>query len=137
MKRAEEWLELRNKKETEWLEFDKKVKGQWQLIESNVDKFNLGRNSKYIDIVNVGELYKENERKLIDLGYKILVTKNGTRLYFDNQGYSDYLKSNMDSDKKMDLKNNLNNKVEDKKKDESIKTFATYDDFLRFITNSL
>lgn len=133
MKRAEEWIELRNKKETEWLEFDKKVKGQWQLIESNVDKFNPGRNSKFIDIGNIGELYKENERKLIDLGYKLLVTKSGTRLYFDNQGYNDYFKSNMDSDKKMDLKNNLNNKVEDKKKDETSKTFETYDDFLRFI----
>ena len=98
MKSAEEFKKQRNKKYNDWIEFDEKVKGQWKLIESIVDKsFNsLGHSQKYIDISNVGDLYKENERKLISEPnyFKITKDKNGIRLYFDEKDYNDYLNNN-------------------------------------------
>ena len=113
MKTANEYLELRNKKMEEWLKFDEQVKGQWSLIETNADKYNLGRNSKYIDIGNVGELYKANINRLVKLGYKIVVTKNGTRLYFDETDYNDYVNSNKNSIKdSKEQSNKLKSKIE-------------------------
>ena len=130
MKTANEYLELRNKKMEEWLKFDEQVKGQWSLIETNADKYNLGRNSKYIDIGNVGELYKANINRLVKLGYKIVVTKNGTRLYFDEKDYNDYVNSN----KKSNLKKDTDEQVKEDKKVEVNKN-NTDDNFkLKFST---
>ena len=98
MKTANEFKELRDKKYNDWINFDKKVKGQWSLIETIIDRgFNsLGHSQKYIDITNVGELYKENEKKLISEPNCFYITKdkNGTRLYFDKKDYNDYVDSN-------------------------------------------
>ena len=98
MKTANEFKELRDKKYNDWINFDKKVKGQWQLLETIIDRgFNsLGHSQKYIDITNVGELYKENEKKLISEPncYYISKDKNGTRFYFDEKDYNHYVNSN-------------------------------------------
>ena len=132
MKTANEYLELRNKKMEEWLKFDEQVKGQWSLIETNADKYNLGRNSKYIDIGNVVELYNANINRLVKLGYKIVVTKNGTRLYFDEKDYNDYVNSN----KKSNLKKDTDEQVKEDKEVETNKNntddnfkliFSTFD----------
>ena len=86
MKSAEEFKKQRNKKYNDWIEFDEKVKGQWKLIESIVDKsFNsLGHSQKYIDISNVGDLYKENERKLISEPNYFKITKDNSFFSFLN-----------------------------------------------------
>ena len=117
MKTANEFKELRDKKYNDWINFDKKVKGQWSLLETIVNKgfSSLGHSQKYIDITNVGELYKENEKKLISEPNCFYITKdkNGTRLYFDSKDYNDYVNSNKNSIK--DLKeqsNELKSKIE-------------------------
>ena len=98
MKTANEFKELRDKKYNDWINFDKKVKGQWSLLETIVNKgfSSLGHSQKYIDISNVGDLYKENEIKLISEPnyFKITKDKNGTRLYFDEKDYNDYVNGN-------------------------------------------
>ena len=157
MKSAEEFKKQRNKKYNDWIEFDEKVKGQWKLIESIVDKsFNsLGHSQKYIDISNVGDLYKENERKLISEPnyFKITKDKNGTRLYFDEKDYNDYVNSNkkvkeaindcnkrynkalnnnVDSDKKSDLKKDTDEQVKEDKKVETLK-FNTWGEWLDYL----
>ena len=132
MKSAEEFKKQRNKKYNDWIEFDEKVKGQWKLIESIVDKsFNsLGHSQKYIDISNVGDLYKENERKLISEPnyFKITQDDNGTRLYFDEKDYNDYVNSN----KKSDLKKDTNEQVRDNRKGEALK-FNTIGEWLDYL----
>lgn len=128
MKSASEMLKLRDEKYKNWLEVENKIKGQWDLIESRVSSYNMGHSSKYISVGNIGELYKENERKLIDLGYKIVVTKAETRLYFDSKAYNDYLISNrterniardskyINSKPKENLKNTSIKQVDEKNK---------------------
>ena len=117
MKTANEFKELRDKKYDDWINFDKKVKGQWQLLETIIDRgFNsLGHSQKYIDITNVGELYKENEKKLISEPNCFYITKdkNGTRLYFDSKDYNDYVNSNKNSIKDVkEQSNELKSKIE-------------------------
>ena len=106
MKTANEFKELRDKKYNDWINFDKKVKGQWSLLETIVNKgfSSLGHSQKYIDITNVGELYKENEKKLISEPNCFYITKdkNGTRLYFDSKDYNDYVNSYKKSNLKKD-----------------------------------
>ena len=132
MKSAEEFKKQRNKKYNDWIEFDEKVKGQWKLIESIVDKsFNsLGHSQKYIDISNVGDLYEENERKLISEPnyFKITKDKNGTRLYFDEKDYNDYVNSN----KKSNFTKDTDKQVKDDKKSEALK-FNTIGEFLNYL----
>ena len=160
MKTAEEFKKQRNKKYNDWIEFDEKVKGQWKLIESIVDKsFNsLGHSQKYIDISNVGDLYKENERKLISEPnyFKITKDKNGTRLYFDETDYNNYVNSNkkvneaikdcnkrysktlndlndnVNSDKKSNLKKYTDEQVKNDKKVENLK-FNTIGEWLDYL----
>ena len=170
MKTANEFKELRDKKYDDWINFDKKVKGQWSLLETIVNRgFNsLGHSQKYIDITNVGDLYKENERKLISEPnyFKITKDKNGTRLYFDEKDYNDYVNSNKtkitdnkdvkeairecskkyddvlkklnddNSEKKTDLKNNLNNQEKDNNNVEA-KEYDTFEDFATDIWNNI
>ena len=160
MKSAEEFKKQRNKKYNDWIEFDEKVKGQWKLIESIVDRSfsSLGHSQKYIDISNVGDLYKENERKLISEPnyFKITKDKNGTRLYFDAKDYNDYVNSNkkvneaikdcnkrygkalndlndnVNSDKKSNLKKDTDEQIKDDKKVETLK-FNTIGEWLDYL----
>ena len=132
MKTANEFKELRDKKYNDWINFDKKVKGQWSLLETIVNKgfSSLGHSQKYIDITNVGELYKENEKKLISEPncYYITKDKNGTRLYFDSKDYNDYVNSN----KKSNLKKDTDEQVKDDKKVKTLK-FNTIGEFLNYL----
>ena len=132
MKTANEFKELRDKKYNDWINFDKKVKGQWSLLETIVNRgFNsLGHSQKYIDITNVGELYKENEKKLISEPNCFYITKdkNGTRLYFDEKDYNDYINSN----KKSNLKKDTDEQVKEDKKSEALK-FNTIGEFLNYL----
>ena len=132
MKTANEFKELRDKKYNDWINFDKKVKGQWSLLEAIVNSgFNsLGHFQKYIDITNVGELYKENEKKLISEPNCFYITKdkNGTRLYFDEKDYKDYINSN----KKIDFKKDIDEQVRDNRKGEALK-FNTIGEFLDYL----
>ena len=136
MKSAEEFKKQRNKKYNDWIEFDEKVKGQWKLIESIVDKsFNsLGHSQKYIDISNVGDLYKENERKLISEPnyFKITKDKNGTRLYFDAKDYEEYINSN----KKSNLKKDTDEQIKGDKKSETLKV-NTWGEWLDYLDKEL
>ena len=132
MKTANEFKELRDKKYNDWINFDKKVKGQWSLIETIIDRgFNsLGHSQKYIDITNVGELYKENEKKLISEPNCFYITKdkNGTRLYFDEKDYNEYVNSN----KKSNLKKDTDEQVRDNRKSEALK-FNTIGEWLDYL----
>ena len=132
MKTANEFKELRDKKYNDWINFDKKVKGQWSLLETIVNRgFNsLGHSQKYIDITNVGELYKENEKKLISEPNCFYITKdkNGIRLYFDKKDYNEYVNSN----KKSDLKKDTDEQVRDNRKGEALK-FNTIGEFLDYL----
>ena len=132
MKTANEFKELRDKKYNDWINFDKKVKGQWSLLETIVNRgFNsLGHSQKYIDITNVGELYKENEKKLISEPNCFYITKdkNGTRLYFDAKDYNDYVNSN----KKIDFKKDIDEQVRDNRKGEALK-FNTIGEWLDYL----
>ena len=132
MKTANEFKELRDKKYNDWINFDKKVKGQWSLLETIVNRgFNsLGHSQKYIDITNVGELYKENEKKLISEPNCFYITKdkNGTRLYFDEKDYNDYVNSY----KKSNLKKDTDEQVKDDKKVEALK-FNTIGEWLDYL----
>ena len=132
MKTANEFKELRDKKYDDWINFDKKVKGQWSLLETIVNRgFNsLEHSQKYIDITNVGELYKENEKKLISEPNCFYITKdkNGTRLYFDKKDYDYYVNSN----KKSNLKKDTDEQVKEDKIDETLK-FNTIGEFLDYL----
>ena len=132
MKSAEEFKKQRNKKYNDWIEFNEKVKGQWKLIESIVDKSfsSLGHSQKYIDISNVGDLYKENERKLISEPnyFKITKDKNGTRLYFDAKDYEEYINGYKESNFTKDT----DEQVKDNKKSEALK-FNTIEEFLNYL----
>ena len=132
MKTANEFKELRDKKYNDWINFDKKVKGQWSLLETIVNRgFNsLGHSQKYIDITNVGELYKENEKKLISEPNCFYITKdkNGTRLYFDEKDYKDYVNSN----KKSNLKKDTDEQVKEDKKVHTLK-FNTIGEWIDYL----
>ena len=132
MKTANEFKELRDKKYNDWINFDKKVKGQWSLLETIVNRgFNsLGHSQKYIDITNVGELYKENEKKLISEPNCFYITKdkNGTRLYFDKKDYNEEVNSN----KKSDFKKDIDEQVKDNRKSEALK-FNTIEEWLDYL----
>ena len=132
MKTANEFKKLRDKKYNDWINFDKKVKGQWSLLETIVNKgfSSLGHSQKYIDITNVGELYKENEKKLISEPNCFYITKdkNGTRLYFDKKDYNEYVNSN----KKSNLKKDTDEQVKEDKKVHTLK-FNTIGEWLDYL----
>ena len=117
------------------------IKGQMKLIESKVMNANIGHKTKYIDLGNIGKLFSENEKQIIKDGYYITQDdKNGTRLYFDEKDYNDYvnsnkkvneatkdcnerygkalndLKDNVNSDKKSNLKKDIEEQVKEDKK---------------------
>ena len=136
MKTANEFKELRDKKYDDWINFDKKVKGQWQLLETIIDRgFNsLGHSQKYIDITNVGELYKENEKKLISEPNCFYITKdkNGTRLYFDAKDYEEYIngykKLSLKKDSEAQVKEDIKIEINKNNTDDNFKLiFSTFD----------
>ena len=105
------------------------IKGQMQLIESKVMNANIGHRTKYIDLGNIGKLFSENEKQIIKDGYYITQDdKNGTRLYFDEKDYNDYINSN----KKSNLKKDTDEQVKDNKKSEALK-FNTIGEFLNYL----
>ena len=100
-----------------------------KLIESKVMNANIGHRTKYIDLGNIGKLFSENEKQIIKDGYYITQDdKNGTRLYFDEKDYNDYVNSN----KKSNLKKDTDEQTKEDKKVEALK-FNTIGEFLDYL----
>ena len=157
LRTAEDCLKIREEKLNTFNKSQEEIKGQMKLIESKVMNANIGHRTKYIDLGNIGKLFSENEKQIIKDGYYITQDdKNGTRLYFDEKDYNDYINSNkkvkeaskdcskrynkalndlndnVNSDKKSNLKNNTDEQVKDDKKVESLK-FNTWGEWLDYL----
>ena len=95
LRTAKDCIRIREEKLNMFTKSQEEIKGQMKLIESKVMNANIGHKTKYIDIGNVGKLFSENEKQIIKDGYYITQDdKNGTRLYFDEKDYNDYVNSN-------------------------------------------
>ena len=95
LRTAKDCIRIREEKLNMFNRSQEEIKGQMKLIESKVMNANIGHRTKYIDIGNVGKLFSENEKQIIKDGYYITQDdKNGTRLYFDEKDYNDYVNSN-------------------------------------------
>ena len=117
LRTAEDCLRIREEKLKIFNKSQEEIKGQMKLIESKVMNANIGHRTKYIDIGNVGKLFSENEKQIIKDGYYITQDdKNGTRLYFDEKDYNDYVNSN----KKSNLKKDTDEQVKGDKKGETL-----------------
>ena len=141
LRTAKDCIKIREEKLNIFNKSQEEIKGQMKLIESKVMNANIGHRTKYIDIGNVGKLFSENEKQIIKDGYYITQDyKNGTRLYFDAKDYNDYvnsnkkvneatkdcnkrygkalndLKDNVNSDKKSNLKKDIEEQVKEDKK---------------------
>lgn len=113
LRTAEDCLRIREEKLKIFNKSQEEIKGQMKLIESKVMNANIGHRTKYIDIGNIGKLFSENEKQIIKDGYYITQDdKNGTRLYFDEKDYNDYVNSN----KKSNLKKYAAEQVKEDKK---------------------
>ena len=153
LRTAKDCLRIREEKLKIFNKSQEEIKGQMQLIESKVMNANIGHRTKYIDLGNIGKLFSENEKQIIKDGYYITQDdKNGTRLYFDEKDYNDYVNSNkkvkeaindcnkalndlndnIDSDKKSNLKKDTDEQVKDNKKSEALK-FNTIGEFLNYL----
>ena len=157
LRTAKDCLKIREEKLNIFNKSQEEIKGQMKLIESKVMNANIGHRTKYIDIGNVGKLFSENEKQIIKDGYYITQDdKNGTRLYFDEKDYNDYVNSNkkvkedtkdcnerynkalndlndnINSDKKSNLKKDTEEQVKDDKKVETLK-FNTIGEFLDYL----
>ena len=118
LRTAKDCLKIREEKLNIFNKLQEEIKGQMQLIESKVMNANINHGTKYIDIGNIGKLFSENEKQIIKDGYYITQDdKNGTRLYFDEKDYNDYVNSN----KKSNLKKDIDEQVKDDKKVETNK----------------
>ena len=141
LRTAKDCIKIREEKLNMFNKSQEEIKGQMKLIESKVMNANIGHRTKYIDLGNVGKLFSENEKQIIKDGYYITQDdKNGTRLYFDEKDYNDYVNSNkkvneatnncnkrygkaindlndnVNSDKKSNLKKDTDEQVKDDKK---------------------
>ena len=153
LRTAKDCLKIREEKLNIFNKSQEEIKGQMQLIESKVMNANIEYGTKYIDIGNVGKLFSENEKQIIKDGYYITQDdKNGTRLYFDEKDYNDYINSNKkvkeaindcneasndlndntNSDKKSNLKKDTDEQVRDNRKSEALK-FNTIGEFLDYL----
>ena len=146
LRTAKDCLRIREEKLNIFNKSQEEIKGQMKLIESKVMNANIGHKTKYIDLGNIGKLFSENEKQIIKDGYYITQDdKNGTRLYFDEKDYNDYvnsnkkvneatkdcnkrygkalndLKDNVNSDKKSNLKKDTDEQVKEDKKVETNK----------------
>ena len=129
LRTAKDCLRIREEKLNIFTKTQEEIKGQMKLIESKVMNANIGHRTKYIDIGNVGKLFSENEKQIIKDGYYITQDdKNGTRLYFDKKDYNDYVNSN----KKLNLKKDVEEQVKDDKKVEALK-FNTIGEWLDYL----
>ena len=128
LRTAKDCLRIRDEKLKIFNKSQEEIKGQMKLIESKVMNANIEYGTKYIDIGNVGKLFSENEKQIIKDGYYITQDKNGTRLYFDEKDYDDYVNSN----KKIDLKKDTDEQVRDNRKSEALK-FNTIGEWLDYL----
>ena len=129
LRTAKDCLRIREEKLNIFNKSQEEIKGQMKLIESKVVNANIDHETKYIDIGNVGKLFSENEKQIIKNGYYITQDeKNGTRLYFDKEAYNDYINSY----KKSNLKKDIDDKVKDDKKVETLK-FNTIGEWLDYL----
>ena len=131
LRTAKDCIRIREEKLNMFNRSQEEIKGQMKLIESKVMNANIGHRTKYIDIGNIGKLFSENEKQIIKDGYYITQDdKNGTRLYFDEKDYNEYINSN----KKSNLKKDIDEQVKEDKKVETNKN-NTNDKFkLKFST---
>ena len=157
LRTAKDCLKIREEKLNMFNKSQEEIKGQMQLIESKVMNANIGHRTKYIDLGNIGKLFSENEKQIIKDGYYITQDdKNGIRLYFDKEAYDDYINSNkkvkeaindcnekyckasndlndnINSNKKSNLKKDIDDKVKDDKKVETLK-FNTIGEWLDYL----
>ena len=157
LRTAKDCIKIREEKLNIFNKLQEEIKGQMKLIESKVMNANIEYGTKYIDIGNVGKLFSENEKQIIKDGYYITQDKNGTRLYFDEKDYKDYVNSNkkvkeaaikdcneryskasndlndnVNSNKKLNLKTDIEEQVKEDKKDETLK-FNTFGDWLDYL----
>ena len=129
LRTAKDCLRIREEKLNIFNRLQEEIKGQMKLIESKVMNANIGHRTKYIDLGNVGKLFSENEKQIIKDGYYITQDdKNGTRLYFDEKDYNDYVNSN----KKLDIKKDAAEQVKEDKKVEALK-FNTIGEWLDYL----
>lgn len=131
LRTAKDCIKIREEKLNIFNKSQEEIKGQMKLIESKVMNANIGHRTKYIDLGNIGKLFSENEKQIIKDGYYITQDdKNGTRLYFDEKDYNEYVNSN----KKSNFKKDTDEQVKDDKKVEVNKN-NTDDNFkLKFST---
>ena len=129
LRTAKDCLKIREEKLNIFNKSQEEIKSQMKLIESKVMNANIGHRTKYIDLGNIGKLFSENEKQIIKDGYYITQDdKNGTRLYFDEKDYNDYINSN----KKSNLKKDVDEQVKDNKKVETLK-FNTIGEWLDYL----
>ena len=158
LRTAEDCLKIREEKLNIFNKTQEEIKGQMQLIESKGMNANIDHETKYIDIGIVGKLFSENQKQIIKDGYYINEDdKNGTKLYCDKKDYNDYVKSNkkvkeaaikdcneryskasndlndnVNSNKKLNLKTDIEEQVKDDKKVETLK-FNTFGEWLDYL----
>ena len=132
LRTAKDCLKIREEKLNIFNKTQEEIKGQMKLIESKVMNANIDHKTKYIDIGNIGKLFSENEKQIIKDGYYITQDKNGTRLYFDEKDYNDYINSN----KKSNLKKDTDEQVKEDKKVETLK-FNTWGEWLDYLDKEL
>ena len=130
LRTAKDCLKIREEKLNIFNKSQEEIKGQMQLIESKVMNANIEYGTKYIDIGNIGKLFSENEKQIIKDGYYITQDdKNGTRLYFDEKDYNDYVNSN----KKSNLKKDTDEQVKDDKKVKTLKSNTSLVEWLDYV----
>ena len=129
LRTAKDCLKIREEKLKIFTKSQEEIKGQMQLIESKVMNANIGHRTKYIDLGNIGKLFSENEKQIIKDGYYITQDdKNGTRLYFDEKDYNEYVNSY----KKSNLKKDTDEQVRDNRKGEALK-FNTIGEWIDYL----
>ena len=129
LRTAKDCIRIREEKLNIFNKSQEEIKGQMKLIESKVMNANIGHRTKYIDLGNIGKLFSENEKQIIKDGYYITQDdKNGTRLYFDEKDYNDYVNSN----KKSNLKKDTDEQVKEDKKVHTLK-FNTIGEWLDYL----
>ena len=129
LRTAKDCLKIREEKLNMFNKTQEEIKGQMQLIESKVMNANIDHETKYIDIGNIGKLFSENEKQIIKDGYYITQDDNGTRLYFDEKDYNDYVNSN----KKSNFTKDTDEQVKDNKKSEALKSNTSLVEWLDYI----
>ena len=129
LRTAKDCLKIREEKLNMFNKSQEEIKGQMKLIESKVMNANIDHKTKYIDIGNIGKLFSENEKQIIKDGYYITQDdKNGTRLYFDEKDYKDYINRYKESD----LKKDIDKQMKEDKKVHTLK-FNTIGEWLDYL----